>query len=77
MSQVAQLLDEQLGDNIDFVDINCGELGGGGGCGQGQELCDVLGGAVGRGRNCVTCWVAAWPAGQSVPPSAVWVYSMD
>ena len=25
MAQVAQLLDEQLGDNIDFVDINCGE----------------------------------------------------
>lgn len=25
MAQVSQLLDEQLGDNIDFVDINCGE----------------------------------------------------
>ena len=25
MAQIAQLLDEQLGDNIDFVDINCGK----------------------------------------------------
>lgn len=25
MAQVAQLLDDQLGNNIDFVDINCGE----------------------------------------------------
>lgn len=24
MAQVAQLLDEQLGDGIDFLDINCG-----------------------------------------------------
>jgi hypothetical protein len=31
MSQVAQLLDEQLGNNIDFLDINCGETCGGGG----------------------------------------------
>jgi hypothetical protein len=25
MAQVSQLLDDTLGDNIDFVDINCGE----------------------------------------------------
>jgi hypothetical protein len=61
MAQLAQLLDEQLGDNIDFVDINCGE-------------CSSAGWGSGRGIGC-TAAAAYICLGMSMAAARWWQHT--